>query len=151
MSDAEFAAYEAKCAIAATLAAEVLPLTKRALFEALAQAGIHTVVVCFDGSGDSGQVETVDGFDSGNNLVQLTTDTIGFSEVDFESSSIRVEQKAARAVVEIMTYDFLRQTHGGWENNDGAYGEFTFDVAEQTIALDFNERFTDFTNYQHEF
>ena len=37
----------------------------------------------------------------------------------------------------------LEQTHGGWENNDGAYGEFTFDVAERTIKLDFNERISD--------
>ena len=32
------------------------------------------------------------------------------------------------------------KTHGGWENNDGAYGEYTFDVAERTITLDYNER-----------
>ena len=31
-------------------------------------------------------------------------------------------------------------THDGWENSDGAYGDFTFDVAERTITLDYNER-----------
>jgi hypothetical protein len=33
-------------------------------------------------------------------------------------------------------------THCGWENNDGAYGDFIFDVAKRTITLDFNERYT---------
>ncbi|KEZ19420.1 hypothetical protein CP98_01941 [Sphingobium yanoikuyae] len=40
-----------------------------------------------------------------------------------------------------MAYDLLKEKHDGWENSDGAYGEFTFDVAAQTITLDYNERF----------
>ena len=42
--------------------------------------------------------------------------------------------------IERLVYDFLGKTHDGWENNDGAYGDFTFDVAERTITLDYNER-----------
>ncbi len=32
-------------------------------------------------------------------------------------------------------------THDGWENSDGAHGDFTFDVGERTITLDYNERY----------
>ena len=53
--------------------------------------------------------------------------------------------------VEQLAYDFLSETHGGWENNGGAYGEFTFDVAEGTITLDYNERYTATEFYSHEF
>ena len=42
----------------------------------------------------------------------------------------------------------LEQEQGGWENNDGAFGEFTFDVAERTIELEFNGRFTDIRHQQ---
>lgn len=48
-------------------------------------------------------------------------------------------------------YDFLSDTYGGWENNDGAYGEFCFDAAARTIHLEFNERFTSSELYTHDF
>ena len=151
MSDTNFAAYEVKCAAVAALQAEVLPSNKQALFDALAVAGIRCVVVSFDGYGDSGQIETADGFDAENNPVDLPPTLIEHREVDFESATIVAGQKTPSEVIETMVYRLLQNTHGGWQDNDGAYGEFTFDVGERTIALDFNERFTDSTNYQHEF
>ena len=53
--------------------------------------------------------------------------------------------------IERLAYDFLDDTHCGWENNDGAYGDFTFDVAERTITLDYNERYTASEYSQHVF
>jgi hypothetical protein len=53
--------------------------------------------------------------------------------------------------IEQLCYDFLEQEHGGWENNDGAFGEFTFNVAERTVELEFNGRFSDFTTSSHTF
>jgi hypothetical protein len=43
------------------------------------------------------------------------------------------------------------QEHGGWENNDDAYGTFTFDVPERTIEPEFNGRFTDIATSHHTF
>ena len=54
-------------------------------------------------------------------------------------------------VVEQLAYDFLSDTHGGWENNDGAYGEFCFDANARCIHLEFNERFTSSELFTHEF
>jgi hypothetical protein len=42
-----------------------------------------------------------------------------------------------------LAYDCLEEKHAGWENNEGAFGEFTFDVAARTATLDFNWRFID--------
>ncbi|MGA8499789.1 MAG: DUF6878 family protein [Xanthobacteraceae bacterium] len=53
--------------------------------------------------------------------------------------------------IERLAYDLLERTHCGWENNDGAYGDFTFDVAERTITLDYNERYTASEYSQHVF
>ena len=53
--------------------------------------------------------------------------------------------------IEILVYDVLSQKHGGWENNDGAYGEYTFDVAERTITLDYNERHMESDHSMHMF
>ena len=56
-----------------------------------------------------------------------------------------------RDAVEQIAYEFLEETHFGWENNDGAFGEFTFDVAARAITLDYNERITDTDYSQHVF
>ena len=45
--------------------------------------------------------------------------------------------------IETLVYAFLEQSHSGWEDNDGAYGDFTFDVGNRTITLDYNERYTE--------
>ena len=53
--------------------------------------------------------------------------------------------------IEHLVYDALSETHGGWENNEGAYGEFVFDVASGEIQLDYNERITSTEFYSHTF
>ena len=68
----------------------------------------------------------------------------GSNDIDRQSLSIH-------DAIEALVYSFLGQTHDGWENSDGAYGDFTFDVADRTITLDYNERYTETKNYQHEF
>ena len=52
--------------------------------------------------------------------------------------------------IERLAYDLLEETHGGWENNEGAYGEFVFDVAERTIRLEYNERVMETEYSEHE-
>ena len=67
------------------------------------------------------------------------------------SPEIERQTLTVHEAIETLVYDFLRQVHSGWEINDGAYGEFTFDVAERTIKLDYNERYTSSENFSHEF
>jgi hypothetical protein len=95
--------------------------------------------------------ENITGLGAENTEIPLPDDEIEMHEVQFEGPSISVVKRTVRDVLETLAYDFLEQTHDGWENGDGAHGEFTFDVAIKSITLDYNERFTDSTNYQHEF
>lgn len=131
--------------------AELLPANKAALFAALAAAGVHTVVVAFDGSSDAGQIESADGLDAASNLVEIPATEIEMQSIAFEIDEITVTSVRLSEAIETMAYELLEQAHDGWENNDGGFGEFTFTVAEQSITLDFNERFTDSTHHQHEF
>ena len=55
-----------KCAAVAALQAEVLPQNKVALFAALQAAGIQSIVVTFDGCGDSGQIESLSAYTADN-------------------------------------------------------------------------------------
>jgi hypothetical protein len=149
--DARVAEYDRKWNLFRQRRAELLPVNKAALFTALAAGGIHTVVVEFDGCADSGQMESAAGFNATSELIEIPATKIELRSVEFETGEITVTSAGLREAIETMAYELLEQTHGGWEDGDGAHGEFTFSVAEQSIQLDYNERFTDSTNYQHEF
>ena len=121
------------------LAAEALPANKTALFDALAEAGITSIVAAFDGYGDSGQIESIDAR-IGDAATELPTVEIEIATPAWDGSELHRRTLPLSEAIEQLAYDFLSETHGGWENNEGAYGEFTFDVAERTIHLDYNER-----------
>jgi hypothetical protein len=129
---------------------ELRRANKTIVFDALADAGIETVTVIFDGYGDSGQIERIDvEAEEGTNL--LPSDRIEIARTAFGSPEIERQLLTVAEAIEALVYDFLRQTHSGWEINDGAYGEFIFDVAERTIKLDYNERYTSSENFTYEF
>lgn len=144
----DYAAWEARRARENALAAEALPLNKAALFDVLAAADICDVTVSFDGYGDSGQIESVTA-SNGTQEVKLPDGTIDILHVQWGMEAFKPVSLTIEAALERLAYDFLSQTHCGWENNDGAYGEFTFDVAERSISLDYNERYTATEAYSH--
>jgi hypothetical protein len=137
---ARFAASIAKYQNHARRMAEARPANKAVLLDALGRAGITSVVVNFDGSGDSGQMERID-VHAGEAEAQLPEGQIEFVEpvLGYPDRSERSTHTVSDAI-ETLVYALLEETHGGWENDDGAYGEVTFDVAKRTITLDYNER-----------
>ena len=121
------------------LAAEALPANKAALFDALAEAGITTVIVTFDGYGDEGQIESIEAR-AGEATATLPDIAVEIATPAWDGSELHRRTLPLTDAIEQLAYAFLGETHGGWENNEGAYGEFVFDVAERTIHLDYNER-----------
>ncbi len=130
------------------LDAELVPTNKTALFDVLAASGTVTVAVTFDGYGDSGQIESIDGRDAHGELA-VPEDEVTIASTNWDGE---IERKAmsCREAIEQLAYDLLNTTYGGWENNDGAYGEFTFDVAARSISLDYNGRYTAVDTHSHE-
>jgi hypothetical protein len=128
----------------------VLDGNKKALFDILAEHGITAIIVNFDGYGDSGQIEDIT-VQTGAVTVELPDERIEIFRPAWDSPDIERETHTVREAIEALSYDFLAQTHCGWENNDGAYGDFTFDVTVGSITLDYNERYTASENYSHEF
>ena len=147
---AAMARYHESRAVYERRSESVHPANKKALFDALATAKITRVVVTFDGYGDSGQVEDISAL-SDDATVAPPEGEITISRAIWGTDGITESTMSVDEAVEQLAYDFLSETHGGWENNDGAYGEFTFDVAEGTITLDYNERYTATETYEHIF
>ena len=150
MSNLAFDEYESKYQAHHELEAETLPRNKAVLFDALAAAGIATVTVEFEGSGDSGQMEKPCARAADETVIDLPSQAVEIERVDWNLGPLK-EQLALPDAVEIMAWGLLGEAHGGWENDDGGYGEFTFDVAELSIKLEYHERYTETNTYEHEF
>lgn len=132
-------------------AAELHPANKASLFAALRNAGIASVTVNFDGYGDSGQIEDITAVSADQSECEIPATIVELQLLSFgENEPICVSQPLQEAV-ETLSYALLGSVHCGWENNEGAFGDFTFDVAAGTISLDYNERFASSENYTHEF
>jgi len=151
MSNAQFAAYEAKCATAARLGAEILPHNKQVLFDAVAAAGIDVVTIGFDGSGDSGQFDAPMGFDAENREVVIPTGDITVKSVDFDTGTVSELTTTVGDYIVTLACDFLEGTHDGREDCEGAHGEFRFLLSDRTITLDYNERYIEYNHYEHQF
>jgi hypothetical protein len=123
---------------------------KRAVFDALAAANITSVLVEFDGEGDSGQINNVTGF-RGEERVETPTTNVTLQLVSWGDNEPVPTKSVLNEAIETLCYDYLEDTHGGWENNDGAFGEFLFDVEERSIALEFHARYTDTLTSDHTF
>ena len=134
----------------ARITKEVLLANKTSLFDALAAAGITTVLVNFDGCGDSGQIEMIEA-KAGDDVIPLPIVQIEIASAVWGSATIDRQTRPLEEAIEILVYDVLNQKHGGWEDNDGAYGEYIFDVAERTITLDYNERHMESDHSMHWF
>ena len=146
----DFPTYLAQQAEYETRAAALRPANKMALFDALTAAGVSHVTVTFDGEGDSGQIESVEAW-NGDVAAKLPLTEITITSVAWHSSEAATLTMNIKDAIEQMAYDFLSDTHGGWENNDGAFGEFCFDAIARTIQLDYNERIMNYEPYGHEF
>jgi hypothetical protein len=146
-------------------------LNKAILFDALAAAGITEITVALDGCGDSGQIEgiTICIGETSKALpapsatvplplarqavviTPLPETPITLHRVQWDSDKLGTEETTLQNAIEALCYDYLEQEHAGWMDNDGAYGEFKFDVAARTIHLEFNGRFTDVYTQTHTF
>ena len=140
---ATFAAHDA-------LKASLRDATKAALFAVLATVGITHVFVEFDGCGDSGQIESIVAR-AGDAEIDLPDATVAMTVVEWGATEPVTHDLPLPDAIEQLAYDLLGATHRGWENNDGAYGDFTFDVAAGTISLEYHERYVATESYAHEF
>ena len=109
-----------------------------------------SMLVTFDGYGDSGQIENIEA-KAGDAVVAMPAGEVEIAEAIWDQPEPSRSTVIIADAIERLAYDLLEQTHCGWEHNDGAYGDFTFDVAERTITLDYNERYTASEYSQHVF
>jgi Family of unknown function (DUF6878) len=122
---------------------------KNLIFAALAEAGIHSVTVDYDGGGDSGQIESIEAWNPTGDRIPLPSNRkllLALGNPNDPLTEMNLE-----AAIETLAWDYLEETHTGWEDNDGAFGTFSFYVPDRTITLKHDERYTDYRPYNHSF
>lgn len=142
--------YETQRAAHEVLEAGVRATNRAALFAALAAAGIGHVVVGYDGASDSGQIESLEA-KVGDAIVPLPSTSVRCAVAAWGKSEAASRDLPVAELIEHLVYDFLWERHEGWENGEGAYGEFVFDVAAGSVTLEHSERYTAVESYSHAF
>lgn len=94
---------------------------------------IQTVEVIYDGSGDSGGIDSIDFRDGNNRLVDIGD---GFNHVNNK--------------IEEFVYQVLEERCGGWEINDGARGEVIIRV-DRSEEISFNHYYRELTEVDSSF
>jgi uncharacterized protein DUF6878 len=117
-----------------------LPKYKAALLKALRKANAAEATIEYDGEGDSGQIEDVRFLDSGGILIPDqplpgTTKRL-FSQPHFSPQTLR-------EALDAFAWELLAVYHDGFENNEGAFGIVTIDVAKKSVVLEHSARIAD--------
>lgn len=99
--------------------------TEPVLREELSRLGVASIRAEYDGVGDSGQIEELTFLDNLDPPQPL--------KVNDET-----EEK-----VKALLYALIESRHSGWENNDGAFGNFCWDLVDGAITHKHSERFLD--------
>ncbi len=130
--------------------AAAIEVNKAAVFDALAGTAITSIEVEFDGEGDSGGITGVHAY-TDLTPVALPVLTVTIRSATWGADAGVDKEETLADAIETLCYGYLEQEHGGWENDDGGYGMFRFDVAARAIELEFNGRFTDVRVSTHDF
>jgi len=135
--------------------------TLRAVLPLLRAAGISSVTVEFNGSGDSGTIEDclyyhrVDGvetyinsrnddaFDSKSIQVAVNARRIHWNQITRRFEPVDVGYSTLDEAINALAEDYIDSTDVDWYNNDGGYGNLEIDVVEGTVSLEVYSRYTE--------
>lgn len=117
---------------------------KDLLMTLLKVMGGRSVVVHFDGGGDSGNIEDAHLFDQDNNFIDLTNATFDWYETSsgfdphqnkWVTTSKPVPNMPVKDILIKITEDALEDSNLDWYNNDGGYGQLDIDLTKTPPSI----------------
>jgi hypothetical protein len=117
----------------------------RLLIQKLKECGIKEVVVTFDGSGDSGQIEEVSyGFavDKPDAFVEWVQISSSWENGNWVEKT-QVKKIDIDSALENFCYEALEDAGIDWYNNAGGYGELRINLDPIEINLEVSTRYTE--------
>lgn len=114
----------------------------RAVLPVLREHAVERVTVQFDGSGDSGNIDSIHyepEIDSRIIEVQIYRVAREFIQNEWRYTR-NIEHVNLHDAIQEITDDYLEETGVDWYNNEGGFGELIIDVVEGTVAIEVNVR-----------
>ena len=116
--------------------------TKAQVIDKLRDAGVKKVVIHYDGSGDSGQVDRIDYFDEHAEFTpskdrhKVISDEKSYDAKTKGWVTKQVERmEDFDTMCDNLATDALSELGVDWYNNEGGYGECTLDVTTGNIEI----------------
>ena len=116
----------------------------RLVLPVLRELHAEEVEVYFDGSGDSGCIEDISIVPKELSLDGMV-DTIRVVNKLVDDNWVRREERNRASLsdaIEEITYEFLEESGTNWHDNEGGFGYLKIDVAEGTVSLSVDTRYT---------
>ena len=130
-------------------ARKVVAFTLASICPLLNEAAIGTVVIEYDGYGDEGQVndivlKNVAGSDAPMPQVRCQSYWLTFQ------GQIAAEETTMAQALDRFATEALETLHPGWENNEGAAGTLTIQVATACATLEHSTRYVAIETATHQ-
>ena len=122
--------------------AETIARAKVPLFKLFLYAGIDTVTVEFEGSGDEGHIEACEFKDRDGSIANIDHCTLSFNGGE-EGNVTEYVEKLCEAILE--------ETGLDWYNNAGGQGTITMSPLEDAIHVEMEINFHDYEQFEFEF
>lgn len=131
-----------------------LQINRRRIHRALKHLGATRAIVSYSGSGDSGQIDQVTIYKDQEQIksekkISVLVATSKWSQEGGWIERIKRKAMTLEAALEELVYDWIESEHAGWENNDGASGECTVEVAADEFLLEHITYYTESETTEH--
>lgn len=113
-----------------------IAVNKARLMPVLAAAGITTVEILYCGEGDSGGIDGIESHDADNQPVALPELRINIQSCNWNGEQVSEHEYNLADGLDAFALDIIESRYAGWENNEGATGRISFNVAADTIELE---------------
>jgi uncharacterized protein DUF6878 len=111
------------------VAIELLKDNKAALIGALGGTQITKITAGYNGSGDEGYIEEIEGCDAEGREILLPVSIVAIKSAQHQykkAHTIETNELPFKEAIESLCYDLLQVECGGWEINEGTQGHFSF-------------------------
>jgi len=109
----------------------------------LAIEGYKSILVYYEGSGDSGVIENI-------GLSKIEFDSDDFTYWNHESVCRSIEDTSLHSLIEDFVEGKLLQDIEDWYNNEGGHGTVLIKIPSGEYHIDNDIRVIEYENYKHE-
>lgn len=121
----------------------------KTMLQMIRDGGGKEIRISFDGSGDSGSVDSVEIY-AGNDRLNMMF-SVDYPETSSSWSkeggwvkTHEIKRMPVKEALESFCYTMLEQTGIDWYNNEGGFGELYITLDPCEIQLEVNERYTEY-------